>query len=45
MYFGINSVIQLLFHEDEEQYCKYLFALEERDGNDDRDENVGVTVE
>ena len=45
MYFGINSVIQSLLGEDEGQYCKYLFALEERVANDGRDNNVEVTVE
>jgi hypothetical protein len=45
MHFGINSVIQSLLGEDEGQYCKYLFALEERVANDGRDNNVEVTVE
>ena len=43
MDFGINSVIQTLLGEDEGQYCKCLFALGERLGNDSRDKDVELT--
>jgi hypothetical protein len=39
MDFGINSIVQSLLGEDGRQYCKSLFALGERVGND---ENVGL---
>ena len=43
MDFGINSIVQSLLGEDGGQYCKSLFALGERVGNDRRDKNIEVT--